>query len=117
MRIKNVYWLELYLHNTGQIFLPNSNRQYGSVKKIYDGLTGRGHNQRQTLLEIKKAEERSIDKPAERCKEPTKDEEAAGIRYGLATSCILKSYNYCNPQARLDQMHYRVRREGSWLQV
>ncbi len=67
MSIKNIYWVELYLHNQHQLWVPNVNQGFGSTKKFYNALDNRGHNQQQTVLQIGKMEEQSIDKPTERC--------------------------------------------------
>ncbi len=65
--------LDVYFHNRDQLFFPNRNNVFGSARLSFDTSVhlsnASAKNMYMTRLELDRQEERSLDKPGERCME------------------------------------------------
>ncbi len=60
--------VDLYFHNRNQLLVPNRNEAFGSTREFFFNFDGdTPHRQFASFLELVETEERSLDKPGERC--------------------------------------------------
>ncbi len=68
MNHREARWIDIYFHNRDQFFVMNRNGAFGSAKRyFYRFYPTKYFNKWDALLELRKTEQETLDKPGDRC--------------------------------------------------